>query len=290
MPIFVHLPLRRRAERRNVPTGYGCRMSATGTVPWALLLGTIRFGYGSALCRIGWWATAANGRINQTPRWPLCRRPNPRHISLTPCNTIISHSCSFLSSKWSGSWGACRLSHSIRHLTIRISLSASTHHSFTCINPPSSSVRYLRFLWTALSYRGHGTRQWHHWPNWSKISEACTSHSLVIAFGIDSHQTTPSHDILWSQIVGWGWKICIAETTACFGPVEQNWSMDSVMESRFIRFGVRFVFALVFSYYLIQMFLVYCHVYHNYRDDAIVCLLERHIPEPCLKFWGQYWL
>lgn len=67
------------------------------------------------------------------------------------------------------------------------------------------------------------------------ISEACTSHSLVIAWAnvvevwticaIDPHQTTPDHDILWSQIVGWGWNTGIVELTARFGAVREDWSV-----------------------------------------------------------------
>ena len=67
------------------------------------------------------------------------------------------------------------------------------------------------------------------------ISEACTSHSLVIAWAnlvevwticaIDPHQTTPDHDILWSQIIGWGWNTGIVELTARFGTVREDWSV-----------------------------------------------------------------
>ena len=67
------------------------------------------------------------------------------------------------------------------------------------------------------------------------ISEACMSHSLVIAWAnlvevwticaIDPHQTTPDHDILWSQIVGWGWNTGIMELTARFGTVGEDWSV-----------------------------------------------------------------
>ena len=67
------------------------------------------------------------------------------------------------------------------------------------------------------------------------ISEACTSHSLVIAWAnlvevwticaIDPHQTTPDHDILWSQIIGWGWNTGIVELTARFGTVKEDWSV-----------------------------------------------------------------
>jgi RNA polymerase II-associated protein 1 len=67
------------------------------------------------------------------------------------------------------------------------------------------------------------------------ISEACTSHPLVIAWAnlvevwticaIDPHQTTPDHDILWSQIVGWGWNSVIVELTARFGTVTEDWSV-----------------------------------------------------------------
>ena len=61
------------------------------------------------------------------------------------------------------------------------------------------------------------------------------SHSLVIAWAnlvevwticaIDPHQTTPDHDILWSQIVGWGWNTGIMELTARFGVVREDWSV-----------------------------------------------------------------
>ena len=67
------------------------------------------------------------------------------------------------------------------------------------------------------------------------ISEACTSHSLVIAWAnlvevwticaIDPHQTTPDHDILWSQIIGWGWNAGIVELTARYGTIREDWSV-----------------------------------------------------------------
>ena len=48
---------------------------------------------------------------------------------------------------------------------------------------------------------------------------------------IDLHQTTPDHDILWSQIVGWGWNTGIVELTSRFGRHGGPECMDSVMES-----------------------------------------------------------
>ena len=67
------------------------------------------------------------------------------------------------------------------------------------------------------------------------ISEACTSHPLIIAWAnlvevwticaIDPHQTTPDHDILWSQIVGWSWNTGIVELSARFGTVRENWGV-----------------------------------------------------------------
>ena len=36
---------------------------------------------------------------------------------------------------------------------------------------------------------------------------------------LDHHQMMPDHDILWSQIVGWGWNTGIVELTARFGAV-----------------------------------------------------------------------
>ena len=66
------------------------------------------------------------------------------------------------------------------------------------------------------------------------ISEACTSHPLIIAWAnlveawttcaIDPHQTTPDHDILWSQISGWGWNTGITELKARFSTVREDWN------------------------------------------------------------------
>ena len=70
----------------RVHTGYGCRMSATGTVPWAFLLGNIRFGYGSALCRIGWCNTVANGRIRP---WFLSRQRRGTGILTRRCRSKV---------------------------------------------------------------------------------------------------------------------------------------------------------------------------------------------------------
>lgn len=46
----------------TVHTGYGCHMSAMGTVPWALQPDTCWYGYGTVLCHIGWNNMAVNGR------------------------------------------------------------------------------------------------------------------------------------------------------------------------------------------------------------------------------------
>ena len=41
---------------------------------------------------------------------------------------------------------------------------------------------------------------------------------------IDLHQTTPDHDILWSQIVGWGWNTGIVELTSRFTEDRSVWT------------------------------------------------------------------
>jgi len=53
------------------------------------------------------------------------------------------------------------------------------------------------------------------------FSPACTSRKIKLAWldllcvwmvcAVDPHKTVPDHDILWSQIVGWGWKDDVAQ-------------------------------------------------------------------------------
>ncbi|KAF8817072.1 hypothetical protein BYT27DRAFT_7204880 [Phlegmacium glaucopus] len=71
------------------------------------------------------------------------------------------------------------------------------------------------------------------------ISEACISHPLIITWAnlvevwttcaIDPHQTTPDHDILWSQIVGWSWNAGIYELNARFGSDKEDWSVRTAL-------------------------------------------------------------
>ncbi|KAF8799946.1 hypothetical protein BYT27DRAFT_7245870 [Phlegmacium glaucopus] len=78
-------------------------------------------------------------------------------------------------------------------------------------------------------------------PNlaWMELLWVCMSHPLIIAWAnlvevwttcaIDPHQTTPDHDILWSQIVGWGWNAGIYELNARFGSDKEDWSVWTVL-------------------------------------------------------------
>ncbi|KAF8964260.1 hypothetical protein BDZ97DRAFT_925324 [Flammula alnicola] len=66
------------------------------------------------------------------------------------------------------------------------------------------------------------------------ISEACHSQALVIAWAnlveawticaIDPHQTTPNHDIVWTQIIGWAWYEGIAELQSYLEVAEKDWT------------------------------------------------------------------
>ena len=65
------------------------------------------------------------------------------------------------------------------------------------------------------------------------VSEACHSQPLTIAWAnlveawtvcaINPHQTTPPHDITWTQVVGWAWHESILELQARLGVDEKNW-------------------------------------------------------------------
>ena len=66
------------------------------------------------------------------------------------------------------------------------------------------------------------------------VSDACTSTELMAAWGglleawivcaVDPHQTTPTHDILWSQVVSWGWSSDILELENRLGSDERDWT------------------------------------------------------------------
>ncbi|KAG5641607.1 hypothetical protein DXG03_004644 [Asterophora parasitica] len=64
-------------------------------------------------------------------------------------------------------------------------------------------------------------------------SDACISPQLMVAWtdllaawtvcAVDPHQTTPSHEILWSQVIGWGWNSDIDELSDRLGTEEKLW-------------------------------------------------------------------
>ncbi|KAG5654318.1 hypothetical protein H0H81_004737 [Sphagnurus paluster] len=65
------------------------------------------------------------------------------------------------------------------------------------------------------------------------LSSACTSYKLMVAWtdllavwmvcAVDPHQTTPGHDILWSQIIGWGWNTEVDDLGDRLGADEKDW-------------------------------------------------------------------
>jgi RNA polymerase II-associated protein 1 len=67
------------------------------------------------------------------------------------------------------------------------------------------------------------------------ISDACTSPRLMaswtelleawITCAVDPHRTTPTHDILWSQVVGWGWHAEVGELSSRLGVDEEAWDV-----------------------------------------------------------------
>ncbi|KAF8877152.1 hypothetical protein CPB84DRAFT_1795262 [Gymnopilus junonius] len=67
------------------------------------------------------------------------------------------------------------------------------------------------------------------------ISEACTSNALTVAWAnlvetwmvcaTDPHQTTPPHDIKWSQVVGWNWNTGILELQDRLEAKERDWTV-----------------------------------------------------------------
>jgi hypothetical protein len=67
------------------------------------------------------------------------------------------------------------------------------------------------------------------------LSPSCDSRSLQIAWldllsawtvcAVDPHKTTPDHDILWSQVVGWGWKDEVTQFACTLGDLEQDWKL-----------------------------------------------------------------
>ncbi|KAG6820119.1 hypothetical protein H0H93_005125 [Arthromyces matolae] len=64
-------------------------------------------------------------------------------------------------------------------------------------------------------------------------SDACTSQTLMAAWldllaawmtcAIDPHKTTPDHEILWSQIIGWGWNSEVHNLEDRLGADERDW-------------------------------------------------------------------
>lgn len=67
------------------------------------------------------------------------------------------------------------------------------------------------------------------------ISKTPRSQRLIVAWldllhawmvcAVDPHQTTPSHDILWSQIIGWGWHTEVGELEEKQTTDESDWDV-----------------------------------------------------------------
>ncbi|RDB14682.1 RNA polymerase II-associated protein rba50 [Hypsizygus marmoreus] len=67
------------------------------------------------------------------------------------------------------------------------------------------------------------------------VSDACTSQRLMVAWtnllgtwmvcAVDPHQTTPEHDILWSQVIGWRWNEEINDLADRLGVTESEWEV-----------------------------------------------------------------
>ncbi|KAG6902415.1 hypothetical protein C0995_000341 [Termitomyces sp. Mi166 len=67
------------------------------------------------------------------------------------------------------------------------------------------------------------------------LSDACSSSTLVTAWtdlsaawmvcAIDPHKTTPDHEILWSQIIGWGWSSEVNNLSDRLGTEQKDWLM-----------------------------------------------------------------
>lgn len=67
------------------------------------------------------------------------------------------------------------------------------------------------------------------------ISETCSSYPLKVAWAnlvevwttcaIDPHQTTPEHDVTWSQVVGWGWDAGLLELQSHLNTEEKDWGL-----------------------------------------------------------------
>lgn len=66
------------------------------------------------------------------------------------------------------------------------------------------------------------------------ISEACHSEELIVSWSslmeawttcaIDPHQTTPPHDIIWSQVSGWAWHESIGELQSHLDAGQKDWT------------------------------------------------------------------
>ncbi|KAG6909274.1 hypothetical protein DXG01_001218 [Tephrocybe rancida] len=65
------------------------------------------------------------------------------------------------------------------------------------------------------------------------LSDACCSQNLMVAWldllsawmtcAIDPHQTTPGHEILWSQVIGWGWNSEVDSLSDRLGIEDKDW-------------------------------------------------------------------
>ncbi|KDR82536.1 hypothetical protein GALMADRAFT_112269 [Galerina marginata CBS 339.88] len=119
-----------------------------------------------------------------------------------------------------------------------------TYSSFDSPYPPALSINLLtstlRLYCVLASYglychiAGTAVEQLAHIEQYV-ISEACTSNTLTITWAnlveawivcaTDPHQTTPPHDIKWSQVVGWNWSMGISEIQDRLGSHEKDWVM-----------------------------------------------------------------
>ncbi|GLB38569.1 putative RPAP1-like, C-terminal [Lyophyllum shimeji] len=65
------------------------------------------------------------------------------------------------------------------------------------------------------------------------LSDACSSARLMVAWtdlltawtvcAVDPHQTTPGHEILWSQVTAWGWNSEVLDLSGRLGAEEKDW-------------------------------------------------------------------
>lgn len=102
------------------------------------------------------------------------------------------------------------LTSTLRFYTTLASYGLYSHIASTAMMPLTQLAQYI-ISDVCMSQRLRAT--------WTELLEAW------IVCAVNPHRTTPSHDILWSQVVGWDWHADVRELSNRLGVEEDGWDV-----------------------------------------------------------------